>query len=332
MQSTDVQRNPKEARLSLGALTIPLALSKGVPLFFWQIVLATSEKRKKAGMSLSNPVTAVPAAAAGTTPAAASAPATLSDLLAQQRQAAAAQQQALAQLTSGEELAALGAVQTAANTKRIRQIQTVRLVTTGALIVSLLVYALYIYYSIRTRYKDLLAAIDKAIAAGAYRKTSAFFIPFAYDYPIASQFQFENRGFPAAVVYAWYTKPYSTYARADFNKWISQMFEYAQTHQDKDGQDIMCYVGRQYAIGPCHPACPGPPSDAAADYLTSIFTFGAQGAFVGGISGGPAAIFTGIAGGLFGAFTAYSRRNSAKALCGNSPSCTAPDGTVRTCS
>lgn len=331
MQLTDVQRNPKEARLSLGALTISLALSKGVPLFFPLVVNAICQKkRKKAQMSLSNPVTA--ATAGTTTLATANAPATLSDLLAQQRQAAAAQQQALAQLTSGEELAALGAVQTAANTKRIRQIQTVRLVTTGALIVSLLVYALYIYYSIRTRYKDLLEAIDKAIAAGAYRKTSAFFIPFAYDYPIASQFQFENRGFPAAVVYAWYTKPYSTYARADFNKWISLMFAYAQTNQDASGQDIMCHIGKQYAIPQCHPACPGPPSDAAADYLTSIFTFGAQGAFVGGISGGPLAIFTGIAGGLFGAYTAYSRRNSAKALCGNSPSCTAPDGTVRTCS
>nr|UMO78823.1 hypothetical protein [Pandoravirus belohorizontensis] len=288
-------------------------------------------------MSLSNPVTAAPAATA--IPAAAVPPATLADLLAQQRAAAAAQQQALSQLTTGEELAALGAVQTAANTKRIKQIQTVRLALTASLIVSLLVYALYIYISIRTRYKDLLAAIDKAIAAGAYRKTSAFFIPFAYDYPIASQLQFENRGFPAAVVYAWYTKPYSTYARADFNKWIRDMFAYAQTHQDKDGQDIMCYVGRQYKIPPCHPACPGPVDDGPLGYATSAFTFGSQGAFLGHILGGgvgPTALagaaVGGIIGGVFGAFSNYERTNSAKALCGNSPSCTASDGSVRTCS
>ncbi|AVK75902.1 hypothetical protein pkur_cds_270 [Pandoravirus kuranda] len=265
-------------------------------------------------------------------PATAAQQATLADLLAQQRQAAAAQQAALSQLTTGEELAALGAVQTAANTKRIKQIQTVRLVTSIALVVSLVAYALYIYVSIRSRYKDLLAAIDRAIAAGAYTKTSAFFIPFAYEYPIVTHFQLENRGFPAAVVFAWYTKPYSTYSRPDFNKWISEMFAYSQTNQDASGQQIMCHVGQQYKIAKCHPACPGPQANAATDYLTSAFTFGAQGAFVGGLSGGPLAIATGLLGAGFGLFTAYERRNSAKALCGNSPQCTAPDGTVRTCS
>jgi hypothetical protein len=275
-------------------------------------------------MSLSNPVTAAPPAP--TT-------ATLADLLAQQRAAAAAQQQALSQLTAGEELAALGAVQTAANTKRIKQIQTLRLVTTGALVLSLLVYALYIYISIRTRYKDLIDAIDKAIAAGAYNQTSAFFIPFAYNYPIATQLRLENRGFPAAVVFAWYTKPYSTYARADFNKWIAEMFQYAQQNQDKSGQDIMCYVGRQYKIAKCLPACPGPVDDGPLGYATSAFTFGSQGAFVGQIFGGPIGAGIGaLIGAGFGAFSNYERGQSARALCGNSPSCTASDGSVRTCS
>ena len=195
--------------------------------------------------------------------------ATLTRLLAQQQSAAAAQQRSLQQLITGEELAALGAINTAQNTKRIRQIETIRLTSTVVLVVGLLIYGAYVYLSIARKYADLIAAIKKAQQDRAYAfDTSAWFIPFAYEYPVFAGWRFQNRSFPAAVVYAWYTLPYSTYARADFDKWINAMFNYSQNNKNASGQQIMCAVGAQYKIAKCLPPCPGP-STTWVDYVSS---------------------------------------------------------------
>jgi hypothetical protein len=261
--------------------------------------------------------------------------AALERLLAQQAQAAAAQQRALQQLITGEELVALASINTAANTKRIKEIDTIRIVTLGMVVVSLLIYAAYIYFSIEYRYRPLINAIAAAKRANAFTfDVSPWFIPFAYEYPIFAGVRFLNRSFPAAVVFSWYTKPYSDYARTDFNKWLPYMFNYAQHHQDANANDILCAVGRQYNIPHCFPPCP-PQPNTTLDFLTSAFTFGSQGAFLGNMAGpeGSAvgAVVGFIAGGLAGGALSYFRDRSARAQCGSATRCDA-DGHVRVCS
>lgn len=261
--------------------------------------------------------------------------AVLYQLLERQQAQAAAQQRALQQLITTQELTAIGSINTAANTKRIKQIQTIRLVSTAILIIALITYALYIYISISQRYKDLIAAINGARAASVYGKTSAFFLVLAYEYPILARLQFQNSSFPAAVVYGWYTNGFSESVRANFNVWIQSMYNYSQQHKNADGATILCKcdAAEKFKIPQCFNPCPGPSGNGPLDYATSAFTWGAQGAFVGSmVAPGVGTAIGGALGIGFGALSTFFKGNSARNLCGNQPECVDSSGNVRSCS
>lgn len=275
----------------------------------------------------------------GQTPTAGAAPAldtaTLLRLLQAQQAAQQAQQQSFQRLIFTQQLTAVGALNTAKSTKRIQQIDTIRLISLAGIMLVLATYALFIYIRIRARYADLIAAIQQAMTQGYFSyPVSAWFIPLAYEYPLFAWLRFQNRSFPSAVVYAWYTQPYSASARAHFGDWLQKMFDYSQQNQDVSGAKVMCYVGQQYNIPQCLPACPGPSNSGTLDYATSMLTWGAQGGFIGSmIPGAPVTTLVGLGlGTAFGWFSSHQKSNNEQNLCGKSPSCAEAGGGARICS
>jgi len=231
----------------------------------------------------------------------------LQQLLEQQRASAVRSQLEFQQIRAIQLRSALASSQTANNTHTLSRVAVFRLKALAVGIVGILLFIVFNYLSIYARHKGLIATINQARKEGQYTRTSAWFVVFAYEYPVFASLRFINRNFPTAVVYAYYTEPFATHMREHPGDWISLMFVYSEQYSDANGREIMCAVGLMYDIEECKTPCGGP-SPGFTQYAINIATGGLEGFMFGAIGGNiaTAAVGAGIGAVISGVTTYFS--------------------------
>lgn len=257
----------------------------------------------------------------------------LTDIYKQGQISSVEQREFLASILKAEKIGALESLQSSETEQSIERYTAIRFWALVSLIAGVTIYLTTIYLTIRSKYAFLIdqVGIASRLKVGAYTFTTGFFIALAYEYPILSTLKFTNSGFPAAVVYSYYTDRYSQQI-VNNPALLQAMFDWSEKNNNAPAQQIMCSViGRAAGIPGCLPACPGPTNISLGTYIGSAVGMAGQGAFIGNLIPGVGPIAGLALGAVFGVGLAWLNGQSNKSQCGNNPECITPTGGVQYC-
>ncbi len=187
-----------------------------------------------------------------------------------------------------------------------RRIEQVRFYGLIAFLLGILVFMLVQYVSLRVRYAEFLAFVDKARAANQYTATSGFKIVYAFEHPHFFAGQFGNGSqFPAAALTAFYNPVFSDDFRnaQPTGKYLGEMYALSvRGLQSQTGAPsaitLICdTLGRDFRVSECANTriCTGPAVNTPwGQYVGSSLALGAAGAGVA-VGGGPLAAAAGFA-------------------------------------
>lgn len=229
----------------------------------------------------------------------------------------------LQQLLSTQRVNTLENLESEQTLKKQLRLDKIRFGLFIAIFVSILIYMLTVYISIRTRYSLMIESLEK-VPSSSYGNRSAWYVAFAYEYPLFSQYI--NKNFPAAVVYGYYSQAYSATMLSDAATIIPQMYSFSTLGANNavlpDAQSILCNSFQQYVQSTaCEQNCPGPTNMPWYDFVSAGLATATSGAFLG-LEGGPVGmVIGGIVGFGVGAGLAFGKQATQNSNCHNSIWC-----------